>query len=118
MTETLRTSPIQKRSLARLEGIADAARRVIQSKGRDRFTTGDVAKEAGCAVGTVYRYFPDRVAILDYIIPNRDSAEEVLLDVRAILTGTDESSAEARVTAAIECIDGRSKKVQESVDAG
>jgi hypothetical protein len=34
-------------------------------------TTGQVANEAGIAIGSLYRYFPDRVAILDRIWPDR-----------------------------------------------
>ena len=31
-----------------------------------------VAEESGRSIGTVYRYFPDRVSILDRVWPNRD----------------------------------------------
>ena len=72
----LRNSPVQARSVDRLATILDAARPVLQEVGRDRLTTGMVAEAAGCSIGTLYRYFPDRVAVLDAIAPDRDLAEQ------------------------------------------
>jgi AcrR family transcriptional regulator len=69
----LRNEPVQKRSQDRLEALLEAARLVWAEVGRDRLTTGMVAEKAGCSIGTVYRYFPDRVMILDAIAPDRDA---------------------------------------------
>lgn len=71
MTKKLRHHPIQHRSQNRLEQLTAAARRAIVEHGRDSFTTAHVAHIAGCAIGTVYRYFADRVALLDDLYPNR-----------------------------------------------
>lgn len=65
MTLELRNTPVQARSAARLTGIEQAAETAIATIGIDRYTTADVARIAGCSIGTVDRYFPDRVAILD-----------------------------------------------------
>lgn len=67
----LRTEPVQGRSSARLAQIEAAARTVIARHGRDAFTTQHIADEAGCSIGTVYRYFVDRVAVLDHLYPER-----------------------------------------------
>lgn len=75
----LRIDPVQARSAATLERILDAARFLAQGTGYDRFTTAHVADRAGVSIGTVYRYFPDRVAILDVI----DTGRRVAADVRA-----------------------------------
>ncbi|UFU14584.1 TetR/AcrR family transcriptional regulator [Curtobacterium sp. C1] len=75
----LRNDPVQARSAATLERILDAARFLAQGTGYDRFTTAHVADRAGVSIGTVYRYFPDRVAILDVI----DTGRRVAADVRA-----------------------------------
>jgi DNA-binding transcriptional regulator YbjK len=69
--ESLRVQPKQRRAIAQLHAIEDAARYVLGTKGRDRFTTKDIASRAQVSIGTVYRYFPDRVAILDHVWPDR-----------------------------------------------
>src|SRR5260221_3584124 len=61
----LRTSPQQARSQARIDAALDAATRLLEREGADCVTTTRVATEAGMAVGSVYRYFPDKAAILD-----------------------------------------------------
>jgi AcrR family transcriptional regulator len=37
---------------------------VIDELGYERLTTAMVAERAGASIGTVYRYFPDRIAVL------------------------------------------------------
>ena len=66
-----RIKPIQKRSEERRATIVAAAKDVIDEVGRDRFTTDMIAKRAECSIGTIYRYFADRVDILDELYPNR-----------------------------------------------
>lgn len=76
MTIELRNTPVQTRSVTRLEQIKAAAVALYNNPliGRDRLTTADVATLAGCSIGTIYRYFPDRVALLDEIAPDRDQS--------------------------------------------
>lgn len=65
VTSTLiRNEPVQARSAARLTALLDAAARTIDDIGFERLTTAMVAEGAGASIGTVYRYFPDRVAVL------------------------------------------------------
>lgn len=66
---TPRHTPLQARAKETRERILAAARIELSRVGRDRLTTGDVAKRAGVSIGIVYRYFPDRVGILDEIEP-------------------------------------------------
>jgi len=61
----VRTEPIQQRSAARLSALLDAAAEVVDEVGFDRITTAMVAERAGASIGTVYRYYPDRVAVLE-----------------------------------------------------
>jgi AcrR family transcriptional regulator len=63
-TLALRNEPVQARSAARLAGLLDAAAAVIDELGYERMTTAMVAERAGASIGTVYRYFPDRIAVL------------------------------------------------------
>lgn len=60
----LRNEPVQARSTARLAALLDAAASVVDDIGFERLTTAMVAERAGASIGTVYRYFPDRIALL------------------------------------------------------
>jgi AcrR family transcriptional regulator len=63
-TVPLRNEPVQARSTARLTALLDAAAAAIDELGYERLTTAMVAERAGASIGTVYRYFPDRIAVL------------------------------------------------------
>jgi AcrR family transcriptional regulator len=63
-TALLRNEPVQARSTARLTSLLDAAAEVVDEIGFERLTTAMVAERAGASIGTVYRYFPDRIAVL------------------------------------------------------
>lgn len=60
----IRNEPMQARSTARLAALLDAAAAVVAEIGYERLTTAMVAEGAGASIGTVYRYFPDRIAVL------------------------------------------------------
>ncbi|GAA1697799.1 hypothetical protein GCM10009792_17270 [Microcella alkalica] len=60
----IRNEPVQARSTARLAALLDSAAAVIDEIGYERLTTAMVADRAGASIGTVYRYFPDRIAVL------------------------------------------------------
>ena len=60
----LRNEPVQARSTARLTTLLDAAAALVDEIGFERLTTAMVAERAGASIGTVYRYFPDRIALL------------------------------------------------------
>ncbi|MCY7325034.1 MAG: TetR family transcriptional regulator [Microbacteriaceae bacterium] len=63
-TAVLRNEPVQARSTARLTSLLDAAAAVVDGIGFERLTTAMIADRAGSSIGTVYRYFPDRIAVL------------------------------------------------------
>ncbi len=69
--QATRVEPVQERSRKRLESLRAAAREAIEQKGIERFTTADVARISGASIGTVYRYYSDRVAVLDDLFPQR-----------------------------------------------
>lgn len=71
MNEPIRNHPVQERAINRVERLRAAARRAIADHGRDGFTTGHIAQYSGSSIGTVYRYFTDREAVLDSLYPNR-----------------------------------------------
>jgi AcrR family transcriptional regulator len=61
---SIRVEPVQARSTARVNALLDAASDAIHDVGYELLTTAMVAERAGASIGTVYRYFPDRVAVL------------------------------------------------------
>lgn len=60
--------------------IIDAAKNVYDIVGRDRFDTNLVAAHAGLSIGTIYRYFENRIDLMDAVYPDRDYPTLVLLD--------------------------------------
>lgn len=62
---SLRNVPLQARSRARLGRILDAAEVVLEREGAEAFSTTAVARMAGVSVGSVYRFFPDKQAIVE-----------------------------------------------------
>lgn len=84
---SIRTLPVQRRASDRIEEILDAAAAVVGEVGSELLTTTLVAERAGAGVGTVYRYFPDRIAILQGIADRNvrmlgDRFDEVLGEPR------------------------------------
>ncbi len=63
-TPPLRNVPIQARSRERLRRVLDAADELLLTEGAEAFTTNRIARLAGVPVGSVYRYFPDKEAIV------------------------------------------------------
>ena len=61
----LRTSePRQQRAIETKSGLLAAVERIVAEEGPDAVTTTRIAADTGVAVGTIYRYFADREAML------------------------------------------------------
>jgi len=60
----VRVAPVQLRSTKRVSNILDAAAGYVAQNGYETLTTAAVAETSGASIGTVYRYFPDRLAML------------------------------------------------------
>ena len=72
---------MQVRSSKRLVALLDATADVISDIGYETLTTAMVAERAGASIGTVYRYFPDRIAVLQALISrNRQRAQQSVVD--------------------------------------
>lgn len=59
-----RKSPRQARALVTLDAIFEATLQVLIRDGTARLTTTRVAERAGVSVGTMYQYFPNKVALI------------------------------------------------------
>jgi AcrR family transcriptional regulator len=98
----LRNEPVQARSTARLATLLDAAAAVIDELGYERLTTAMVAERAGASIGTVYRYFPDRIAVLQAL--GARNLDRVLSRVAEAVGDEQNADARAAVDAAVEVL--------------
>lgn len=64
---TTRRTPKQQRSRDTVEVIVEAATRVLAKLGWAKFTTNEVARVAGVSVGSLYQYFPSKLALAEAI---------------------------------------------------
>ncbi len=60
-----RRTPLQDRSRRRVEQILDAAAQVFAERGYDGATTEEIARLAGTSIGSVYQFFPNKLAIFN-----------------------------------------------------
>jgi AcrR family transcriptional regulator len=62
--EKTRKTPRQGRAHAKVEVVLEAAIQLLETVGEAGFNTNAVAERAGVSIGTLYRYFPNKQAIL------------------------------------------------------
>jgi AcrR family transcriptional regulator len=89
-TASLRNEPVQARSAARLAALLDAAAAAVDQLGYERLTTAMVAERAGASIGTVYRYFPDRIAVLQAL--SARNLERILRSISVCVSNHDATS--------------------------
>ncbi len=63
----MRKAPLQGRSRVMVSIILEAATRVLVKTGWAKFTTNQVASIAGVSIGSIYQYFPNKLAIAEAI---------------------------------------------------
>ena len=64
MPDQLRKQPRQQRARETVDAILAAAAELLDERGWEGFNTNLLAERAGCRVAAVYRYFPDKIAIV------------------------------------------------------
>jgi AcrR family transcriptional regulator len=65
--DVMRKTPRQARSRATVDAIVTAGARVLDTRGWSGFTTNEVASVAGVSIGSLYQYFPNKMALVDAI---------------------------------------------------
>lgn len=78
----MRKAPRQARSRATVDAIVGAGARVLGERGWAGFTTNEVADVAGVSIGSLYQYFPDKLALIDAI--RQRHLDDVLAVVREL----------------------------------
>ncbi|TIV25222.1 MAG: TetR/AcrR family transcriptional regulator, partial [Mesorhizobium sp.] len=63
----MRKQPRQARSIATVEAIIEAGAHVLSELGWVGFSTNKVAEAAGVSIGSLYQYFPDKLALVEAI---------------------------------------------------
>lgn len=59
-----RREPLQQRSVARAQQILQVSAELLEEVGLDTLTTILIARRSGISVGTLYHYYPNKLAIL------------------------------------------------------
>jgi AcrR family transcriptional regulator len=81
----MRKEPRQGRSRATVEAIVEAGARVLAQEGWNGFTTNETARIAGVSIGSLYQYFPNKLALVEAI--RRRHFDDVLTVMRAATGG-------------------------------
>ena len=82
---TMRKEPRQARSRATVEAIVQAGTRVLGDHGWAGFTTNKVAEKAGVSIGSLYQYFPDKLALVEAVRGHH--FDDVLRVIRTAMDG-------------------------------
>ncbi|MFZ0552556.1 MAG: TetR/AcrR family transcriptional regulator [Steroidobacteraceae bacterium] len=63
----MRKEPRQARSRATIEAILQAAAHILGQRGWEGLTTNEVAAVAGVSIGSLYQYFPHKLALVEAV---------------------------------------------------
>jgi AcrR family transcriptional regulator len=76
----MRKVPRQERSRGTVEAIVEATTRILGERGWGGLTTNEVAEVAGVSIGSLYQYFPDKLALIEAV--RRRHFDDVLAALR------------------------------------
>ena len=68
-----RKPPTQSRATETVNAVLEAAARILERHGFERYTTNAIAERAGVSIGSLYQYFPGKDAVTVALI-ERESA--------------------------------------------
>ncbi|NNM62515.1 MAG: TetR/AcrR family transcriptional regulator [Steroidobacteraceae bacterium] len=103
-SEIYRKKPRQSRSTDTVGTILDATAQVFHVEGDDAFNTNRIAERAGISIGSLYQYFPNKLAILRaYVERERDRTQQRLHEV---IAGSDHDDLEGMLREIITIMTG------------
>jgi AcrR family transcriptional regulator len=94
----MRKAPQQARSRFTIDAILDAAAHILGERGWAGLTTNRVAEAAGASIGSLYQYFPNKMALIEAV--RRRHFEEVLAVLRA--AAEDQTPRKRRIAALVD----------------
>lgn len=83
----VRTEPVQRRSIERIDLLLDTAAAIIDERGVNGLTTSEVAARSGSSVGVVYRYYPNIESLLLALAARNLARYRARLDERIRVDG-------------------------------
>jgi AcrR family transcriptional regulator len=79
--DSMKKQPQQTRSRVTVDAILEGAAHILARHGWAGFTTNAVAEAAGVSIGSLYQYFPDKMAIVDSVL--QQHFDEILAVLRS-----------------------------------
>jgi AcrR family transcriptional regulator len=67
-SDYMRSMPKQERGERRMQRLLDAAEQIFAERGYKAATTNEIAARAQTSIGTLYRFFPNKEAIVQHLI--------------------------------------------------
>lgn len=112
---TLRKRPIQSRSRALVDAVAEACLRILDEAGDEALTVARIAEVSGVAVGSIYQYFPNKDAIVALLYERvLDQESQQLLLMRDKLIGMPLATAVREILANIIRVEVRLFKLSQA----
>lgn len=83
-----RKQPVQARSRALVDAVAEACLRILEKEGEDALTVNRIAEVSGATVGSIYQYFPNKDSMIAAVYERiLDQESTQLYEMREQLKG-------------------------------
>ncbi|WLS81073.1 TetR/AcrR family transcriptional regulator (plasmid) [Erwinia pyri] len=95
MIDIRRKEASQERSRRTVETILSTTAQILSEEGSRKLTTNYLASRTGFSIGTIYQYFPDKVAIIMALLERQ--REENVHHIDALLSNKEDIGAEEKI---------------------
>jgi AcrR family transcriptional regulator len=83
-----RRQPTQRRAHETVDAVLDAVIRILKREGLSAVTTNRIAEVAGVSIGSLYQYFPDKLAIFEALHQRHIDQIDRLVQRKLVLHAT------------------------------